>query len=437
MGLAEIVATLRADTSDFTAKMGAAQATVSDLGKSGASNFEKLASVGKAALIGVAGAAVGVGIAAVDFGDKLELSQSQLQAALKASGISWASVSKSVAASGESAQKYGDTQAEVDAALNMGVIATGSYDKAHQGLQVALEISAAKHVSLQTAMQAVDKTYAGSTRLLTQLGINLDVGSGKLAAIQTATESVTKAQAALTNTQAELASGQLKGASGAAALQTAHENLSNAEQKLHQDQSAVSDILDTVSQRMSGQASAAADTFQGRLDAARATGENLAAQIGLKLIPILEDLVTDIENVVTWFDKHKTAAEALGIAIGTLVAGAIAVYIVNVGTNMVQATMRALTSLGLLDGGLVTTGETAVATSAELDATGAAAGTAGMAGGLAEGEGAAGGLGGALGPLGRCRRRRHSRCRCPRRRHRWQGHAIVRRTEQLRCQHGS
>ena len=298
--------------------------------------------------------------------------------------MSWKSVQGSVDATGKSAQKYGFTQAQVDAALALGVIATGSYTKAHQGLSVAIEIAAAKHVDLNTAMQAVDKTYAGSTRLLTQLGINLDAGSGKLASIQTATENVTKAQQNLQTIQAEVSSGQLTGAEAAGALQSAHTNLDNAEQKLHQDQSAVNDILTTVSQRMAGQAAAAANTFSGRLDAARATGENLAAQLGLKLIPMLEDLVTDVENVVTWFGKHKAAAEALGIAIGTLVSGAIAVYIVNVGMNMVQATQRALTSLGLLDG--------------EMAASGTAA--EGMAGGLGAAEGASTGLMGVLGPMG-------------------------------------
>ena len=266
MGLAEIVATLRADTSDFTAKMGEAKATVSDLGKSGSSNFEKLASVGKAALVGVAGAAVGVGVAAVDFGDKLEASQKSLQAALKPTYTSWDSVSKSVAAAGQEAQKYGDTQADVDSALSMGVISTGSYSKAHQALQLALEVSATKHVSLNTAMTAVDKTYAGSTRLLTQLGINLDDGSGKLKAISTASQAVTKDQQALQSVQQGIADGMIaKGLPAFAALETAHQNLDKASNTLSQDQGSVATTVAVLSNRMGGQAAAAADTFQGRL----------------------------------------------------------------------------------------------------------------------------------------------------------------------------
>lgn len=66
------MAFLRANTSDFTAKMGAAKAEVDDLSKGGASNFEKLATVGKAALLGVAaGAAVVIG-ASVDLAEKFQ-----------------------------------------------------------------------------------------------------------------------------------------------------------------------------------------------------------------------------------------------------------------------------------------------------------------------------------------------------------------------------
>ena len=380
MGLAEIVATLRADTSDFTAKMGEAKATVSDLGKSGSSNFEKLASVGKAALVGVAGAAVGVGVAAVDFGDKLEASQKSLQAALKPTYTSWDSVSKSVAAAGQEAQKYGDTQADVDSALSMGVISTGSYSKAHQALQLALEVSATTHVSLNTAMTAVDKTYSGSTRLLTQLGIGTSMmARTKLKAISTA---ISGGHQRSTGAPVRAAghsrwhdcqrSPNLCGAGDGSS-----ESRNKASQNtLSQDQGSVATTVAVLSNRMGGQAAAAADTFQGRLDAARATGENLAAKLGLVLIPILEDMVNDIENVVTWFDKHKTAAEALGIAIGTLVAGAIAVYIVNVGTRMVQATARAVDSLATLAGKLLGTGTSAEIAGSQLETARAQAETA-------------------------------------------------------------
>lgn len=62
MGLTDVVAVLRADSSQFTAKLGEARAELDKLGTSGASSFEKLASVGKAATAAIA---IGVGVAAV------------------------------------------------------------------------------------------------------------------------------------------------------------------------------------------------------------------------------------------------------------------------------------------------------------------------------------------------------------------------------------
>jgi hypothetical protein len=61
MGVAEVVAVLRANTSQFTAKLGEtrARAEMNKLGKSGASNFEKMSDVGKAGLLGIDAAAVG------------------------------------------------------------------------------------------------------------------------------------------------------------------------------------------------------------------------------------------------------------------------------------------------------------------------------------------------------------------------------------------
>ena len=55
-----------------TSGVDEAQAKVATLSKAGASNFEKLAGVGKYAMLAVAAAAVSVGAAAVDFGNKYE-----------------------------------------------------------------------------------------------------------------------------------------------------------------------------------------------------------------------------------------------------------------------------------------------------------------------------------------------------------------------------
>ena len=94
MGAAEVVAVLRANTSEFTAKIGEAEAQVTKLTKSGASNFEKMGAVGKVAAFGVAAAAVGIGVAAVDLGLKAQNAGAQLDNAFKNAGTNTTSTSR-------------------------------------------------------------------------------------------------------------------------------------------------------------------------------------------------------------------------------------------------------------------------------------------------------------------------------------------------------
>src|ERR1700683_2690520 len=75
---AEVMAILRANTADFTAKMGEAKAEMDDLNKGGSGSMEKLASVGKAALFGIAAGAVVFGVAGVKMATDFQASMTQL-----------------------------------------------------------------------------------------------------------------------------------------------------------------------------------------------------------------------------------------------------------------------------------------------------------------------------------------------------------------------
>lgn len=80
MGLADVVAVLRADTSDFTAKLGAASAEMDKLGTSGASNFEKLASVGGVATLAIGAGVAAVAVASVDLASKFQSTTTSIAA---------------------------------------------------------------------------------------------------------------------------------------------------------------------------------------------------------------------------------------------------------------------------------------------------------------------------------------------------------------------
>ncbi len=76
--MADILAVLKADTSDFSAKLGAAKAEVKDLGDSGGSSLSKLGAIGKTALVGVGGALVAVGAYSLDAGMKFQTAMTDL-----------------------------------------------------------------------------------------------------------------------------------------------------------------------------------------------------------------------------------------------------------------------------------------------------------------------------------------------------------------------
>ena len=72
MAAAEVIAFLRANTDEFTAKLDEAEAKMEAVSKAGGSNFDKLSSIGKYALLGIAGAAAGVAVASIDMADKYQ-----------------------------------------------------------------------------------------------------------------------------------------------------------------------------------------------------------------------------------------------------------------------------------------------------------------------------------------------------------------------------
>lgn len=89
-------------------------------------------------------------------------------------------------------------------------------------------------------------------------------------------------------------------------------------------------------------------TLSFRMDQLKATIEGLADRFGNFLIPKLQDVANIVAKVIDWFEKHKAAAMALGVVIGGVLASAVAVYAVNTGVKMVNATRSAVSSIGSL-----------------------------------------------------------------------------------------
>ena len=327
MAGASVFVELKATITEFQAKMGEARHEITKLEQHQKGSLEKVSTFGKAALFGVAGAAVGIGGMAIEVADKQEIAQKQLEASLKAAGTSWDSVKDKVKTTGEEATKYGYTQEQVDGALNLGVISTQNYGKAHDNLKVAIELAAAKHIDLSSAMTVVDKAANGQTVALKKLGIDLPIVAGGAKATEKATTNLAKAQDAMGAILAKSPDALNANSKAHAAYEIAVKKVEAAHKKLAATQDAGNNVLDALKKRLSGQADAAADTFAGKLAAAKAQASNLFAEIGDKLMPVISKLITVTMSIVKWMDHHRTVMIAVGIVIGTVLVAAITTYI--------------------------------------------------------------------------------------------------------------
>jgi hypothetical protein len=187
------------------------------------------------AMIGVGGALAGVGVGLSALGSKDKAAHQQLQASVEATGKDYEDYASQVEKAITSQEKYGHSAGQTQDALRILTQAMGDPAKALQYLGEASDLAAAKHESLDEAATQLGKTYNGSTRLLKEFGDTAVAAHGK--------------------------------AAGAAGDHTA--------------------ALDTLGQKLSGQASASADTFNGHLDAMKTKLEDMAASMGAKYGPAI------------------------------------------------------------------------------------------------------------------------------------------------------
>lgn len=182
-------------------------------------------------MLGVGGALAGVGVGLQAIGSKDQAAHQQLQAAVEATGASYDDYKDRVEAAIKSQEKYGTTANQTQDALRSLTQATHDPAKALDLLNTATDVAAAKHEDLATAADQLGKVYNGNTKLLKPFGIELDKTTGKTADGKTA--------------------------------------------------------MQALAQVTAGQASAATDTFTGKLSAMRARVEDAAASFGQKYGPAI------------------------------------------------------------------------------------------------------------------------------------------------------
>ena len=347
MGAVEVIAYLRANTSEFTAKIGEAKLEMDKLEKSGSGGMEKMQKVGGAALLGVGAVAVGVGLAAVDMAEKYDTAHVSLEASAKAAGTSFEALKPQIDSTSKAMEGFGYTNAQTEAAVGSLITSQGKSAPVMKDMQLAANIAAAKHIDLQTAIGLVEKASNGMTKPLKAMGIDLNIAAGGAIAAAKAQDGLAKAQDAMGAILAKSPDALNASSKAHAAYEVAVGKVESAQKKLSDTQSAGGQIIGALSERFSGQASAAAGTMSGKLAEMKANGENLLQTLGQKLIPVLDKVVTAIQHVVTWLEKHKGVAEAIAIVIGTVLVGAIAVYVASMASAAV-ATIAATWPLLLI-----------------------------------------------------------------------------------------
>ena len=343
---------LKANVSEFTAAMGEARGEIASVEAQGMSSFDKLAGFGKAALFGLGAAAVGVGALSVEMADKFEGSHAKLEQALTNAGSSFDAYSGRINAAQKQMEQYGFTNAQTQEALAN--LTTGLKDpaKALDSLSLAADLAKFKHIDLAEAATAVTKAQEGNLRALKAIGIDLPVAAGGALKLQKANEGLSKA----TDDASAYLAAHSDAVNASSKNHDAYEKLlgkvSTAQDKVNAMSSAGSEIMKGLSDAIGGQAAKSAETFSGQMLTLKVQSEDVAKNIGLVLIPILEKLVGAIKDVVDWFAKHKLIAEAVGVVIGTVLVAAIGAYMVKLG----QAAVESVINFGKMIAGWVATG---------------------------------------------------------------------------------
>jgi hypothetical protein len=261
------------------------------------------------AMIGAGAAVTGVGALLSGLGSKEQAAHQQLSAAIDASGHDWSEYGKQIEGAIKQGEKYGHGAAETQNALQTLTQATHDPAKALAMLGGAFDVAAAKHEDLTSAAGQLGKVYNGNTRLLKEFGVTVAKSGSAQAAVlkdtklaQTADTRLAAARQRLNDLQTIDATKKKLGTAAAIALRNAqtkvnvaalqalaaHHKLADAQDKAKGSANSGATAVGKLAAITKGQASAAADTFGGKLAAIRAKLSDQVAMFGQKYGPALQ-----------------------------------------------------------------------------------------------------------------------------------------------------
>ena len=299
------------------------------------SNMGKHAKDSGAVMIGVGGAAMGLGMALSAAGSKDQASHQQLQAAIKATGKSYDDYGGKIEETIKKQERYGNTADQTQDALKTLTQATKDPAKALSLMGEASDLAATKHESLSEAATTLGKAYNGSGKALKEFGITMTTATDPAKELAKATKDSQKADDDLAKAKEHLlevqtrdgdskkltasqaltlkeAQDKVTGASMTAA--GAHEQLTKAQQDATKGAQGHQKELDELSKKLTGQASAGANTFTGRLKALKAATEDHIATLGQKYGPALTAAGAAMTGVGAAIEIARSASSALKLA---------------------------------------------------------------------------------------------------------------------------
>jgi hypothetical protein len=261
------------------------------------------------AMIGVGGAVAGIGFGLSVLGSKDKAARQQLAASVEATGNAWSDYSDKVEEAIKHNERFGDTAATTENALQILTQATNSPQQALNLLGVATDLAAAKHEDLTTAATQLGKIYNGNTKLLKQFGINLDSSAAATKAADKATRDAAAAQKKLADAQQKLVDLQTIDAAkkkltvtqtvrlhdAQLKVVTTTNDATAAQKKMNDAQAAAltatknqASGVEQLGKKVYGQAAAQADTATGKLKGYATAVEDWAAAFGQKYANALQ-----------------------------------------------------------------------------------------------------------------------------------------------------
>lgn len=328
--LPPILVELKANAGEFMTKMGEARHEVQKLETESAGHVGKFAAVGKAALLGFAGAALAVGTIAVKAALEGEAAHAALTQAIKNAGGSMEALDPKIHALSDRFAKLGFTNKEVEGGLATMTTSLHNPAKAMDAMGLAADLARVKHIDLSTAALAVAKAMEGQLRPLKALGIDLPVTSAGAAKLATAHDNLAIAtQKATTFLQIHPDAVNASSKSHGTYMQML-DKVNAAQDRVTSATGAATAITKGLSDAIGGQATAAAETYAGRLAATHAQVENLAEKLGNHLLPIIGNTVDKTTALIGVTEHHTTAAKVVAGVIGGVLLVAILTYIAGV-----------------------------------------------------------------------------------------------------------